>query len=108
MPREDIGKGESLAVSARTIAILLAAGLAMLAAAGFGLTLFFADRIGEDHAVGHSFPSPAVIPDELAVRLRLEARQRRDLAGAHGRMPIEQAMRTIAARGDHAFDPVGQ
>jgi hypothetical protein len=101
-----IRNGESLQVPARTIATLLLAILVMLAAVGFGLTLFFPGRIGMDHAVAHRFPSPTVIPDERAVRLQLEARQRHDLAGAHGRIPIEEAMRAVAARGAHAFDPV--
>jgi hypothetical protein len=107
MPREHgIGKGESLQVHARTIAFLLLAVLALLTATGFGLTLFFQDRVGQDHVVARRFPSPQLVPDERTRRLRLEARQRSDLAGAHGRMPIEQAMQAIVARDDHAFDPV--
>ncbi|HEX4272234.1 MAG TPA: hypothetical protein VHZ32_12635 [Rhizomicrobium sp.] len=100
-----LGAGESLQVPARTVALVLVGILAMLAAVGFGLTLFFPNRIGMDHAVVHRFPSPAVIPDERTVRLRLEARQRRELAGGAGRMPIQQAMQAVVARGDHAFDP---
>ena len=107
MPHErGIGSGESLQIRARTVALVLIGALTMLAAVGFGLTLFFPDRVGAGYVVEHVFPSPAVIPDERAQRLRLEAEQRRALAGAHGRMPIEQAMMAIAARGDQAFDPV--
>jgi hypothetical protein len=107
MPHErDIGSGESLQVRTRPVAFIFVAILTTLAIVGFGLTIFFSNQIGTGHVVAHQFPSPAVTPDERAQRLRLEARQRRDLAGAGGRMPIEQAIGVIAARGDHAFDPI--
>ncbi|HEX3754936.1 MAG TPA: hypothetical protein VHV26_07655 [Rhizomicrobium sp.] len=107
MPHErGIGSGESLQIRTRTVAFVLAAVLAMLALVGFGLTPFFSNRVGVNFVVAHGFPSPAVIADERVQRLRLEARQRRELAGADGRMPITQAMSAVAARGDRAFDPV--
>jgi hypothetical protein len=107
MPRErSIGAGESLQIRTRIVALILVAVLAMLALVGFGLRLFFPNRVGVDFVVAHGFPSPVVIPDERVQRLRLEEKQRRELAGADGRMPIAQAMTAIAARGDRAFDPV--
>jgi hypothetical protein len=109
MPAEQkIGKGESLQIRTRTVAIVLVGILFLLAGVGFGLTLFFPDRVGVRYVVSRSFPAPAVIPDEHAQRLQLEAGQHRALAGEDGRMPIGQAMAAIVARGSHAFDPVGQ
>jgi hypothetical protein len=108
MPAEQkIGKGESLQVRTRTVAIVLVGILLLLAGVGFGLTLFFPDRVGVRHVVARGFPTPAVIPNERAQRLQLEAKQRRALDGADGRMPIGQAMAAIVARGNRAFDPVG-
>lgn len=107
MARErSIGSGENLQIHARSVAIVLAAILAALAVVGFGLAVFFPERIGVSHVLAQRFPAPAVIADEHLRRLQLEARQRRALNGGDGRMPIDQAMQAIVARGDHAFDPV--
>jgi hypothetical protein len=100
-----LGKGESLQVRAPVIVATMLGVLTLLAAVAFGLMLLFPNRIGARFAPYDPFPAPAVIPDERAERLSLEARQRRELNGAGGRLPIDQAMRAIAAKGTHAFDP---
>jgi len=101
-----IGKGESLQVRSRGVVLVTGVLLVLLMVVAFGFTLLFNNRIGVHYSVRHKFPSPAVIPDERAQRLELEARQRRALQGADGRMPIEQAMQAVVARHAHAFDPV--
>jgi hypothetical protein len=106
MAEHRLGKGESLQVRAPLVASAMLGILVLLVAVAFGLMLFFPNRIGVRFVPHSAFPAPAVVPDERAQRLALEARQRRALNGADGRLPIEQAMREIAARGAHAFDPV--
>jgi hypothetical protein len=86
---------------------IVAGIIVILSAIAFGFQPMFRDRIGQSFVVRHGFPGPAVIPDERAQRERLDAEQLRDLNGAHGRMPIDAAMKAIAAKGAHAFDPVG-
>lgn len=103
----DLGRGESPQVNTRRVLIIVAGIIAFIVIVAFGFQLIFASRVGQTFTVQHTFPAPGVIPNERQERLALEARQKRDLAGAHGRMPIGQAMKTIAAKGPHAFDPVG-
>jgi hypothetical protein len=106
MAEHRLGKGESLQVRAPLVAGVMLGILVLLVGVAFGLMLFFPNRIDVRFVPRSAFPAPTVIPDERAQRLALEARQRRALNGADGRLPIEQAMREIAARGGHAFDPV--
>jgi hypothetical protein len=89
------------------VAVALAAILAVLALLSIGLVVVFPDRVGITAVHGRSFPGPGVTPTQREERLQLEARQRRLLAGGDGRLPIEAAMDRIAARGERAFDPVG-
>jgi acyl-CoA thioesterase len=103
----DLGRGESPNVNTRRVVAILAGVLIFVAAVSFGLQALFRDRIGQTYTVQHAFPAPAVIPGERQQRLALEAKQRRELRGAHGRMPIDAAMKAIAAKGSRAFDPVG-
>lgn len=103
----DLGRGEAPTVATRTIVLIVAGILVTLILIAFGFQTIFRDRIGQTYAVRHPFPAPAVIPDERAERLALQARQEQDLKGAHGRMPIDAAMKAIAAKGEHAFDPIG-
>ena len=65
-----------------------------------------ADRVGMTFVERHPFPAPGVRADEHAERVALEDRQKRELDGADGHMPIEAAMRAIAAKGPRAFDPI--
>ncbi|HEY1708586.1 MAG TPA: hypothetical protein VGG10_10010 [Rhizomicrobium sp.] len=94
-------------MATRVVVYAIAGILVTLLCVAFGFQAIFRDRIGQTYAISHAFPAPAVIPGERAQRLALEAKQRRDLGGAHGRMPIDAAMRAVAAKGSHAFDPVG-
>ena len=98
---------ESPNVSTRAVVVIVAGILLVLVLIAFGFQAIFRDRIGQTYAVRHAFPAPAVISDERAERMSLEAKQKKDLNGAHGRMPIEAAMKTIAAKGSQAFDPIG-
>jgi hypothetical protein len=102
----ELGRGESPNVRMRAVVLIMAGILTVLLAIAFGFQVIFPDRIGQTYTVHHAFPLPAVIPDERAERLALEARQRKDLAGGHERVPIGAAMKAIVARGSHAFDPV--
>ena len=103
----DLGRGESPDVNTRRVLIIVAGIVAFIVIVAFGFELIFPHRIGQSFTVQHPFPAPTVIDTERAQHLALEARQKRDLAGAHGRIPIEAAMKAIAAKGPHAFDPVG-
>lgn len=103
----DLGRGESPTVNTRRVVAIVAGVLIFVAAVSLGLQVLFPNRIGQSYTVHHAFPAPAVIPAERQQRLALEAKQRKDLNGAHGRMPIEAAMKAIAAKGTHAFDPLG-
>jgi len=103
---EDIGPGESPQVNTRAILKIIAGLVAALVLISFGLELFFQGRVGQTFTVSHRFPAPGVVPHERAQRRALEAMQQRDLNGAGGRMPIAAAMKAIAAKGQHAFEPV--
>lgn len=103
---QDIGRGENLQVHVRGVLTTAAGILAILSAIAFGFMLLFSNRIGVRFVPHRAFPAPAVVSYEHSQRLAIEGRQRRALAGGNGRMPIEEAMRQIVARGDRAFDPV--
>jgi hypothetical protein len=103
----DLGQGESPQVNAWRVVSIAACIIVLLVVIAFGFQLIFRDRIGQTFTVSRPFPQPAVIRDERAERLALEAKQKRDLNGAGGRRPIDAAMQAIAAKGEHAFDPVG-
>lgn len=103
----DIGRGESPNVNTRRVVAIVAGVLIFVALVSFGFRALFGDRIGQTYTVHRPFPAPAVIAGEREERLLLEAKQRGDLNGGHGRMPIGAAMKSIAAKGTGAFDPVG-
>ena len=103
----ELGPPESPQVRAWIIAAIVAGILIVLILIAFGFQPIFGNRIAQAKSPAHPFPPPAVISEERAQRLALENKQRRDLAGAHSRMPIEAAMRAIAAKSSHAFDPIG-
>lgn len=103
----NIGKGESLQVRARVIVSVMLGLLILLTLIAFGLDLLFPGRVGIRFVARSVFPAPIVTPNERGQRMAAAARQRQALAGAGGRLPITDAMRQIAGRGDHAFDPVG-
>ena len=99
----EIGRGESPQVRTKRVTVIVSVILALLVAIAFGFQALFPDRIGQTFAVSRGFPAPAVIANERAERLALEARQKSKLHAIH----IEAAVKTIAAKGPHAFDPVG-
>jgi hypothetical protein len=94
-------------VRTRLVVVTMAGILVALAVIAFGLQLVFPDRISATSAERHVFPAPGVRRDEGAERLALEAAQRAAPLGGGGRMSIADAMRAIAAKGPHAFDPIG-
>jgi hypothetical protein len=102
----DLGLGETPYVRTRRVIAIAAGILALLVLIAFGFQALFPHRIGQTYTVEHGFPAPAVITNERAQRLALEAKQKHDLDGADGRMPIAAAMKAIAAKGAHAFDPI--
>jgi hypothetical protein len=104
---QDLGRGESPAVKTRIVVLVASGILVALVTIAFGLELFFHDRVGMTFVAHRALPAPGVIPDERAQRLALESKQRNELNGAGGRMPIEAAISAIVARGPHAFDPIG-
>jgi hypothetical protein len=104
---DELGRGEPPVVATRAVLVIVAGILVVLMSIAFGFQAIFRDRIGQTYTVHHPFPAPAVIPDERAERIALDAKQKKDLSGAHGRMPIDAAMKTVAAKGNRAFDPVG-
>ena len=102
----------------------VATGVVLMAVAGFlafiALTmtvLFFYLRTGAPgafrQATERHFPEPALQKKPQADLKRFELEQRMSLSGygwidrsrGIARIPIEEAMRIIAARGDHAYDP---
>ena len=99
-------KPERPDVQTRHVLMVMVGFLVLMAAVAFGFTLIFQNRIGMRFVPQHAFPAPSVIADEREVRIADEARQRKILAGGNGRMPIDEAMQAIAARGSAAFDPV--
>jgi hypothetical protein len=105
----------------------VAAGIVVIAVAGFlcfvalSMTgLFFYLRSSLPDAfrkvIEHHFPEPALQKNPQDDLRRFERDQRAMLSGygwvdqSKGlvRIPIEEAMRIIAARGDHAYDPLDQ
>ncbi len=93
-------------VRAGLVVLTMAGILVALGGIAFGLRLVVPERIGAASVTRQAFPAPGVPPDERAARLALQAVQRAALDGGGGRMPIAEAMRAIAARGPHAFDPI--
>lgn len=102
----------------------VATGVVIMAVAGFlvfvGLTmtgLFFYLRAGAPGALRqaseHRFPAPALQKTPQNDLKRFELEQRMALSGygwvdrpkGIARIPIEEAMRIVIARGDHAYDP---
>ena len=66
------------------------------------------------HAIKNPFPAPALQKTPRDDLKRFELEQRKALSGygwadrskGLARIPIDEAMRTIAARGEHAYDPL--
>ena len=103
----------------------VATGIVIIAVAGFlafvGLTmtgLFFYLRTGAPNAFRHvseyHFPEPTLQKKPQEDLKRFELEQRMSLSGygwvdrskGIARIPIEEAMRVISARGNHGYDPL--
>ena len=89
--------------------LFVAIGMAVLAG-------FYGHEVGGSHMPAPApFPAPQLQTDPSSDLAKLEAAQRAELERAGWsdqsrglrRIPIERAMAIIAARGSHAYDPVG-
>ena len=98
---------EAPGVATRRAVVLVAVIISLLIAIAFGFEFIFRSRLGMAYVAVPHFPEPGVRLDESAQRQALETQQRRRLSGVDGGMPIDDAMRAIAAKGQHAFDPIG-
>jgi hypothetical protein len=98
---------ESASIATRAIVLTVIVIIGLLIAVAFGLKHIYPERLGIAHVAVPAFPAPGVRPDEGAERQALETQQRARLSGADGHMSIDDAMRAIAAKGPHAFDPPG-
>lgn len=118
MPNEEMGirqMPEPPDVADATIGFVVAGYFLMVVAAMAGLFFYLWSSVPTVFRppVEHSFPEPRL---QIAPRddlIRLEQAQRARLSGygwvdqAHGlaRIPIDEAMRIVAARGAQAYDP---
>ena len=98
----------------RVVAVAIALMLMMLGSVAM-LVGFYVWRLPERSLPApRQLPAPQVRVDERALRLQLEAEQRRRLSGYRWEnpektvigIPIERAMQILAARGNAAFDPL--
>ena len=119
MPNEEMGnrampQSPDVATAVVISAVAVFWGFVVLTMVG----LFFYLRTGAPGAFGqpteHPFPEPALQTRPRDDLKRFELEQRMALSGygwidrskGVARIPIDEAMRTIAARGDHAYDPL--
>jgi hypothetical protein len=101
---------------AATVVIVVVAGFLGFVALTMAGAFFFLKAGAPDalrRPVEHRFPEPVLQKDPQADLKRFELEQRMALSG-HGwvdrqqglvRIPIDEAMRIIAAQGEHAYDP---
>jgi hypothetical protein len=119
MPNEEMGSRtipEPPGVATRIVLIAVAGFLGFVALAMTGLFFYLRTSAPSalKQAVEHQFPGPTLQKSPQADLKQFEIEQRMALSGygwidrpkglAH--IPIDQAMRMIAARGDHAYDPL--
>jgi hypothetical protein len=100
----------------RTVLAVVGGFLLFVAAAISGLLLFLHSQAPSAFSlrVERPFPSPELQTSPELDLARLTAAQRAQLSGYawidrdHGiaRVPIEEAMRLVARRGAHAYDPI--
>lgn len=118
MPNEEMGARtvpQPPDVATSIVVIAVAGFLAFVALMMTGLFLYL--RAGAPGALRqaseHRFPAPALQKKPQDDLKRFELEQRMALSGygwvdrskGIARIPIEEAMRIVTARGDHAFDP---
>lgn len=119
MPNDEMGSRtipEPPEVATPIVLMAVAGFLAFVALAMTGLFFYLRTSAPSalNQAVEHQFPGPALQKSPQADLKRFAMEQRTALSGygwidrpkglAH--IPIERAMRIIAARGDHAYDPL--
>jgi hypothetical protein len=105
---------QSAGVATRAVMITVAGFLVFVALAMAGLFLYLRTEAPDalNKVVQHQFPAPALQTDPQDDLKRFLSEQKEQLSGYHWidraqgvvRIPIEEAMRIIAARGDHAYD----
>jgi hypothetical protein len=111
------GKGvpERANVDARHLVWLGGAALLLLGGAIFGLGAIYRHEVPiETMPQPQAFPQPRVVPDETAELKQLLQKQQRALSSYRWanqqhtlvQIPIERAMRIIAQKGAHAYDPI--
>lgn len=121
MPNETMGSRRlpqppGVATGIVVIAVAGFIGFVALSMAGLFFYLISSAPDAFRAAVEHHFPEPTLQKNPQDDLKRFEREQRATLSGygwvdrSKGlvRIPIEEAMRIIAARGDHAYDPLDQ
>jgi hypothetical protein len=121
VPNEKMGSRrlpQSPDVATRIVIIAMAGFLGFVAISMTGLFFYLRSSVPDAFrkVIEHHFPEPALQKDPQNDLTRFEREQRATLSGygwvdrSKGlvRIPIENAMRIIAARGGHAYDPLDQ
>ncbi|MGY3453984.1 hypothetical protein [Bradyrhizobium sp. USDA 4353] len=119
MPTDEMGgriMSQPPEVETRIVLAVVGGFLLMVAAAVAGLLVFLNTDVPGALAPRHErpFPAPTLQTTPQGDLAKFEAAQRKDLSGygwvdrdrGLARVPIEDAMRMIAARGEHAYDPL--
>jgi hypothetical protein len=119
MPNEEMGSRtlpEPPGVATGVVMIAVVAFLGFVAV--MMAVLFFYLKAGApealERATEHPFPEPALQKTPVDDLKQFELEQRMALSGYGwvdrskdiARIPIDEAMRIIASRGDHAYDPI--
>ena len=119
MPNEEMGSRavpQPPEVATGSVIIAVSAYLGMVAVAM--IAIFFYLKAGSPgvfkHPTRSDFPSPALQTSPQEDLARVEFDQRMTLSGYDwvdrskglARIPIDEAMRLIAGKGDHAYDPL--
>ncbi|HKO69331.1 MAG TPA: hypothetical protein VJV58_00210 [Bradyrhizobium sp.] len=117
MPNEEMGSRaipQPPDVATGTVILSVAGFLSLVAVAM--IALFFYLKVGAPTALRqptqHDFPKPALQTSPKEDLARVEFEQRTGLSGyawidrskGLARIPIDEAMRIVAAKGDHAYD----
>lgn len=120
MPNEEMGSRTLPAtpdVASRVVIITVGGFLLFVAIAMCGIFIYLkaAAPGALQHPSERPFPQPTLQKAPQQDLLQFETQQRAQLSGygwtdrnqGLAKIPIEDAMRIIAARGEHAYDPIG-
>ncbi len=102
---EEAPEREPLGIPEAGVLLVIAGIVGIGAACVLAAWLLLPDS-GKDWAAPQAFAEPDLEIRPVADYDAFLARQRADLAGAGGRMAIDEAMARIAARGAEAFAPL--